>query len=159
MMKVQLLVASIALTGCIATVPPAVAPARSATTVSASFERTWTAAVDVFADKNVGIRTIDKSSGLIVGDPVRVTMEDEMKPHSLADCGGNDVLSVRRYNQPKTATYNVRVRGDSTRSTVLVTVRWTGQVGKSSDEVDCTSRGVWEGGFETAIAKKAENKP
>jgi hypothetical protein len=152
---IALLFASIA--GCISTVPPApqLAP-RTATTVAAPFGKTWTAVVDVFADKNVGIRTIDRSSGLIVADPVTVSEEGRNSPHSLADCGSTTFASVQTYNQPTSAIYNVRVRGDSTSSTVLVTLRYVGHKGTSTDVIDCASKGTWESAFETAAKVKAE---
>ncbi len=122
---------------------------RTPVPVAAAFAKTWEAGVDVFADKNIGIRTLDRSSGLIVADPVSVPIKtrNPRTPLELADCGRNE---FGYYEQPTNATYNVRVRGDSVRSTVLVTVRWM------SIQTTCTSTGVWEREFEKLVKEKAE---
>jgi hypothetical protein len=126
--------------------------------VAAPFAKTWTAVVDVFADKNIGIRTIDRSSGLVVADPVTVASEDNKHTHSLADCGEVKMGTLATFNQPASAVYNVRVRGDSITSTVLVTIHYTGHQGGSTITLDCSSTGAWEASFETAAKAKAETR-
>ena len=153
------LVVLVATAACVAPLPPPAPQLRPAATVNGSFGRTWQAAVDVFADKNIGIRTIDRSSGLIVADPVSVPADARAgfnQPNPLADCG-KDMLA--HYPPPSSAAYNVRVRGDSSTSTVLVTVRWiTTYSNLAAKEVVCASRGVWEGEFEAAVKSKAERR-
>lgn len=142
---------------CVPPVPPPAPQVRPAALVTASFGKTWQAAVDVFADKNVGIRTIDRSSGLIVADPVLVPVDARggfSLPNPLADCG-RDMLG--HFPPPSSAVYNVRVKGDSSTSTVLVTVRWiTVHSNLAAQEVVCATKGVWEGAFEKAVMEKAE---
>lgn len=139
------------LAGCATAIPPATAIERVAAPVAAPFAKTWEASVDAFADKNIGVRTIDRSSGLIVADPVALPFlsRNPRTPLALADCGRNE---FGYYEQPANATYNVRVRGDSVRSTVLVTVRWT-----MMSSTVCTSTGVWEREFEKLVKAKAES--
>lgn len=162
-MRIQsliLTVSAFAMTGgCYRTVPPAPATLRAGTPVAAPFARTWLAAVDAFADKNMGIRTIDRSSGLIVADPVDVPANDA---GTLADCGAAIVGDIREAIRPTSATYNVRVRAtaDSTSSIVLVTVRFvhvaTSPYGTAA--ADCSSTGAWETAFESAVKAKAETR-
>ena len=148
------LAALVAIVGCIPPVPPATPIARPPVPVAAPFAKTWEASVDVFADKNIGVRTIDRSSGLIVADPVTVPIkfQNPKTPIEVADCG----QSYGRYEQPTNATYNVRVRGDTVGSTVLVTVRWVIAETSISREIACTSTGVWEREFEKLVKEKAE---
>ena len=122
---------------------------RAATDVNASFDRTWNAVIDVFAERNIPIATIDKSSGFVattalgVADPKETTQQ-------WADCG----------NLPATrATYNVLVRGTGDHSTVKVTVKWVawrslGMFGDDSRE--CVTRHVWEAAVESEVKKRAE---
>ncbi len=153
-----LLVLSLAACVFVPAIPPAPAPVRLWSPVSAPFAETWMAAVDAFADKNIGIRTIDRSSGLIVADPVSVPApvgaEATRTPSTLADCG-RDILGM--YDFPTSAVYNVRVRGDSLSSTVLVSVRWV-HVLLTLPETVCASSGLWETAFEKAIKDKAEGR-
>lgn len=135
--------------------PPQSAPlVRTGTTVQSSFTKTWDAVIDLFADRNIPIRTIDRSSGLIATDVLSATGADK----TWADCGS----AMQGIVVPDKATYNVLVRGDSSHSTVKVTVRWVGtasSLGPSYTPVDCVSRGVWETEFEQAVTKKAEGRP
>lgn len=63
-------------------VPPAPAPARSATPVRASFEKTGSAAIDQFADNNVPIATIEKASGIIATARLGVELQEfPFDPH------------------------------------------------------------------------------
>lgn len=142
--------AFLALAGC-TTIPPAPAPTRAPSPVAASFDRTWSAAVDIFAEKNIGIRTIDRASGLIVGDPMSVEGKNTTTPYEFADCG-QDMFEGHPW--PTVAIYNVRVKGDTAASTILVSVRWLRQLGGES--LTCTSKGVWESQFEESVRTRAQ---
>lgn len=126
--------------------PQTAAPQRVATPVNASSGKTWDAVIDMFAERNIPIRNMERASGLIVAEPMRVTLQDGVK---WADCGGdgfgNKVAADR-------ATYNVLVRGDSTRATVRTTVLWE----SSTDRYTCTTKGVWEQDFESLVKARAE---
>jgi hypothetical protein len=137
--------------GCVT--PPSTAPTpRTAMSVNAPFAKTWNAVIDVFSDRNIPIRTIDRTSGLIATDKLSVPAQQGVK---WADCGKNNGEAV----PPQLAVYNVLVRGDSTQSTVKVTVAWTSVVtpmGGNAQGVDCVTHGVWESDLENTVRAKAE---
>jgi hypothetical protein len=130
-----------AVPGC-ATMPPAQVE-RPVTSVSASFGRTWDAVIDAFAAKNIPIKTMERASGFISADAASVFPVDAA---GWADCG--KALGVRFF--ANRASYNVTVRGDSTRSTVRVTATW------SANSTQCTSTGVWESERESDVRSRAE---
>lgn len=152
----------ILLGGCSVTyVPPEVSPTpRVGTEVAASFGKTWDAVIDVFSERNIGIKTLDRSSGLVVAETSRVPRENEKE---WADCGtipGAHPKSLAAAALvAKTAQYNILVRGDSTRATVKATVQF-----KNPDLVmwaktdECQSRGVWEKAAEEQISARAQRK-
>lgn len=126
-------------------------------TVNAPFAKTWEAAVDVFAERNISIKTLDRASGLIVAEAVKVGSRNS----NLADCG-KDAMGIAQY--PTDATWNLLIRGDSLRSTVKANVRFI-RVGMSraalSTETvteECSTRGVWETEFEQQLKVSAEAK-
>jgi hypothetical protein len=129
-------------------------PRTSITEVAAPFGRTWDAVIDDFASRNVPIKTIDRSSGLIVAEALSVGADGA----EYADCGG-DMMGIKLF--PTAATYNVLVRGDTVKSTVRATVRWirTGMArGLRTDTVteECSTKAVWEPAFEARIRSAAE---
>lgn len=126
--------------------PTLVPTPRAGTPVKASFGRTWSAAVDVVAERSATVRTIDRPSGLIIaGD---IVLGDSTS--RWADCGHNSDGPF----PPVRMTYNVVVRGDSTSSNIKINAFWAstllGPVG------DCVSRGVWEAQIEAMVKAKAE---
>jgi len=145
---------SFAVTGCagVWTPPePLVAP-RQPMRVEAPFARTWDAAIDVFADRTIPIRTIDRASGLIVAEPTKV----EAGQAELADCG---LSPIGIEYAPTDANWNLIVRSDSTHSTVKATVRFLAvSQGVGATSIECTSRGVWETQLEERIKAAAEAK-
>lgn len=108
----------------------------------ASYDQTWAAVIDLFAAGSIPIRTMEKASGLIVAEPLRVDLATSQR---FADCGGGPVgpMAAQR------ATYNVRVTGDSTASLVRVTAVF------SNDVRQCTSLGVFEREMQDAILLRA----
>jgi hypothetical protein len=108
---------------------------------------TWDAVIDLFATRNIPIRTIERASGIIATEGLRVEPEDGAK---WADCGQYGNFQYR----PTTAIYNVLVRGDSTSSTVRTTVRWSYITLKVN--FDCTSSHEWERGLEQDVRTRAE---
>lgn len=148
---------ALAITSCHSAPPPPPTP-REATSVSASFGKTWDAAIDVFGERDLSIRTIDRSSGLLI--PSDYLFPDTERRSQYANCGkafGNDIL-------PTVAHFNVIVRGDSSRATVRVrafydhskSVRLSGDVQR--DVGSCTSTGQFETELESAIAARAEGR-
>jgi len=126
--------------------PTLVPTPRAGTPVKASFGRTWTAAVDIVAERSATVRTIDRPSGLIIaGD---IVLGDSST--RWADCGHNPDGPF----PPARMTYNVVVRGDSTSANIKINAFWAstllGPVG------DCVSRGVWEAQTEALVKSRAE---
>ena len=120
---------------------------REATGVSASAGHTWDAVIEQFAARNIPIRTIERVSGLIVTDELSVGGEGA----SWADCGRTAGLQ----GPPTHATYNVLVRGDSSTSTVKVTVRWSLYLSPAGN-VECFTTNEWEQAFEGEVKARAE---
>lgn len=145
MRLVRLSFLALALAGCYRA-PQPLAP-RTATPVATSFDRTWNALIDVFAGRNIPIKTIDRASGLLVGERSIVRLGESPK---LADCG-SDAMGVSRFAQ--LADYNVLVRGDSTQATVKATVRY-----RTHDLRECVSKGTWEEAFEQEVKRIAEGR-
>ncbi|HZE74909.1 MAG TPA: hypothetical protein VE091_06340 [Gemmatimonadales bacterium] len=137
----------LAVTGCAQFTPPAPATPREATPVAASFGRTWDAVIDEFADRNIPIRTIERASGLIATEQLTISYNASTE----ADCGQVGGYPSRA---PTHAVYNVLVRGDSTRSTVKVTMRWMYIAPKTS--IECSTRYKWEKAFEETARLRAQ---
>jgi hypothetical protein len=123
--------------------------------VSAPFAVTWSAAVDVFAESTVPIETIDRASGLLV--PASGIYFGGKNDSTYADCGSALQPSYERtiYQPviPTMARYNVRIKGDSSRSTVVVNAVYL------FDAIPCVSRGKLETQFEQAIKARSERRP
>ena len=149
--KIALCAAMLGLVACAHPNPPAPPAPVPTMAVNASFGRTWDAAIDVFAAQNVPIQTLDRSSGLIVAQPLSIAMSDQSISTAWADCGDNG-QHVRFV--PSMAYYNVLVRGDSTHATVHVTAKWVSVGGGRT--VSCSTKGVFEINFETLVKQKAE---
>lgn len=148
--------ALICATGCVPT-PPAAPTPHNGVDIGASFGRTWDAVIDEFARNNIPIKTIDRSSGLIATDALKVGPSLA----EAADCG-KDAVAGTVY--PTDATYNALVRGDSSHATLRITVRWT-RIGKSRELGDrsivneeCSTRATWETSLEQKIKQAAEGK-
>ncbi|HEY2377614.1 MAG TPA: hypothetical protein VGH98_16665 [Gemmatimonadaceae bacterium] len=118
--------------------------------------------IDVFAARNIQIKTIDRASGLIVAERQRVS---DANPDALADCGTMSNGGAHLY--PTNAVWNVLVRGDSSSATVKATVRfaWINSAAVSALHVsetdatkECESRGVWESALEQRVKATAEAK-
>ena len=154
--RVVLTAALICTASCVPTAPAPPTP-HSGMDIGASFGRTWDAVIDEFARNNIPIKTIDRSSGLIATDALKVGPSLA----EAADCG-KDAVAGTVYATD--ATYNALVRGDSTHSTLRITVRWT-RLGKSRELADrsivneeCSTRATWETSLEQKIKQAAEAK-
>jgi hypothetical protein len=118
----------------------------------------WNAVIDEFAQDNVPIRTIDRSSGFIATDALAVAGADV----TWADCGTIKEQGGKRGTDrsvplaPTTAIYNAHVQGDTATSTVRVTITWASV--SSMAPVRCVSLGAWESGFEQNVRAKAEGE-
>lgn len=129
--------------------PPSAPPPRPDTQVNASFSRVWDAVVDRFARSSVPVKTIDRSSGLIAAESMRINGD-------LSSYGGCNVMGVRNA-PPVGAGFNVLIHGDSTRSSIVVTADWIGVDG-AGNRIGCVTTGKWEQEFEAAIKARAETQ-
>ncbi len=131
---------------------PALAPAPLApTTVTASFGKTWNAVVDLLSERNIPVKTMDRSSGFVAAEVSSVS-NDELRKLSRG-CTGF-LAAMANGGDPPTgiARYNILVRGDSTSSTVKVTARFTGPQG------DCATQNTFEAPFQREVKARAEAK-
>jgi hypothetical protein len=104
-------------------------------TLEASFDDTWAALIDVFADRSWPIQNMAKDSGLITTDWMKVD-------DSFADCGGSGIASTHG----TFVRFNVRVKGAaSTEVTVNATFREERSFDGQHRLADCESKGVVEG--------------
>lgn len=136
--------------------PPAAPVPRQGTPVTASFGRTWDAVIDVFAERNIPIRTIERSSGFIATENLKTPYEPRSakdRRDVKADCGHEGALVYT----PTHAVYNIVVRGDSAHATVRATVAWVSIVDALKGETyECSTTGLWEGRVEADIRDRAE---
>jgi hypothetical protein len=144
--QLGLLVGAVLSSACSAYKPPAPPAPRDATDVAASMGNTWDAVIDMFAARNIPIRTIERASGIIATDQLSVGEEGR----GWADCGQNNGTTLA----PDAAIYNVLVRGDSTSAVVKATVRWTRTIASST--IECSTSHIWERELETAVKTQAQ---
>jgi hypothetical protein len=127
---------------------PAPSP-QADTIVNASFATTWAAVLDRFAQSNIPIKAIDRSSGLITAEATR--LDDSGRQYG--NCNRMGIAIV----PPDGATFNVLVKGDSIRSFVRATADWIGHNSKGL-RLSCVTSGKWEQEFESAIKDQAESR-
>ena len=144
--QLGLLVCAVLSSACSAYKPPGPPTPREATEVAASMGSTWDAVIDMFAARNIPIRTIERASGIIATEQLSVSDEGQ----DWADCGQHNGTRL----PPDAATYNVLVRGDSTSAVVKATVRWTRVNGSSV--IECSTSHRWERELETAVQARAQ---
>jgi len=171
--KPVLTIVTLLLTGCLSAYeyrpPTIVAPVREVT-IAVPFENTWQALIDVFAQNQIPIRTIDRSSGLLVADPLRFNLRNFSSSYTgkmgslvtsdylYADCGN---ASTVKYN-PTFARFNaqVRQRGDSSVLRVNVSYEWTPgtdferSIESQVERKVCISTGKWESEIIDAIVSR-----
>ena len=124
--------------------PPA---PRDATQVRGSSGQTWDAVLDLFAAKDIPIRTSERAFGFVATEDLPVGTEGR----SWADCGTLNAVHLG----PEHAIYNVLVRGDSVSSSVKATVRWTYLAAKRG-LIECSTSHVWEEEFEALVKAHTE---
>lgn len=126
----------------------ATAPGRHAVKktiyVKASYDDTWTAVIDVFADRSWPIQNMAKDSGLITTDWMKA---DE----GFADCGGSG-LAIEHGTYVR---FNVRVKAaESTEVTVNATFRQDRSLDDAHHFADCETKGVVEQLIHTEVEKR-----
>lgn len=146
-----ILTVGLTLAGC-ATMPK-IYDVQSDRTFNASFDDTWDAVIEYFAENNIPIRTIEKDSGVIYAEQMFATGYD-VSFLDYADCGGLALADSRR------AQFNVLVREASDVTTrVRVTTEFVearrdfwGQ----SISVVCNSTGAMEDAVLTSVQIRLE---
>ncbi|HET9041010.1 MAG TPA: hypothetical protein VFN40_12610 [Gemmatimonadales bacterium] len=116
--------------------------------MAAGAGETWDAVVDLFAARNIPIRTIERASGLVAAEELSLGGEGS----EWADCGRLNGSPL----YPNRAIYNVLVRGDSAGSSVKATVRWV-YLNSDRRAVECSTTHAWEEAFEAEVRSRAES--
>jgi hypothetical protein len=122
---------------------------REPTSVAAPIGTTWDAVTGVFAAHHLPIQFSDRSAGLLTTSRVDIPLRDQ---EGMADCGkvaGTAVPATRVF-------YRAAVQGDSVRSSVRVTARWT--TGEEASTDGCASTGRMESRLEAEVKKRAEGR-
>lgn len=102
-------------------------------TVDMPFEKTWSKVVDIFAERGISIKLIDKSSGIIVSAPTRLSTTYELKKGGLKDPDAFIVVPViydpnagKRGTYYQTDSYRgevtVRIKDETSKCTVIVNI-------------------------------------
>lgn len=120
--------------------------------MAAPFDPTWDAVIDVFADRNWAITNMEKASGLITTDWMRLSSEDR-----FADCGGSGLASV----VTREIRFNVLVRGKGPAATVTVnaTFRELRSFDGREGYVDCESTGAVERLIHQLVDERLASRP
>jgi hypothetical protein len=118
--------------------------------VNAPFDRTWTAAIDVFAKWNIAVPNQDRKAGMMASVGVLVTGADT----AWADCGRTQGGDQGRPQLPNVGRYVATIKGDSVASSIQVTPTWVS--GSGAIVKECISRGIWESQFERDVKAQAE---
>lgn len=138
--------------------PPAEPAPRTGKVIDVSFDKAWNAVIDVFAEKNISIKTLDRSSGLIVAERGSISSNQYLNPDIVnwSDCGGFSP-TMRVY--ANRVGYNILVRGDSVRSTIKANFVFEHiGTGQYSSDFECVSKGVLEDVWEERISQIALTK-
>jgi hypothetical protein len=134
MKPVSIIVAVILLQGCLSMnlAPPQRKEIERSRTYAMDFDKTWTRAVDWFADHNVSIEKIEKTSGLLTAKYLLETND------TYLDCGQMDIKgAVEKPTIKRLGSLNVTVRSASHTATV-VNVNFFG-------DFDLRVRDPWDG--------------
>ena len=128
---------------------------------SKSFEETWSKLIDLFAQKGLSIKIIDKSSGLITSEKTSFlssfTYEDALgkpiNPNAFVVSAKTSFMGTAYPPQSLTGEWNVRIKQGDGKTIINVNlVNLTGQYvmaatrygGQTTGEIDAKSTGVFE---------------
>lgn len=116
-------------------------------TVHGDFESTWSALIDVFSDHSWDIDKIDKSSGIITTDWMKLDNDGA----AYADCGSSIATTVGTQ-----VRFNVRVKDDDDRTSVTVNAKFRqGRTfADSSTIINCESLGAVEALIQREVANR-----
>jgi hypothetical protein len=141
------------LASCAAPALKATKPIRSNIVFDANFDKTWSAVVESFAERNISVKQMEKASGYIEAEALAV-------PEAWADWGRLTTMSSRVMNP--TARFNVFVKATGKKQTAFkLTCNFhaTEDVRRSADEPETrpltgVSTGIFEDMLYEAIASK-----
>jgi hypothetical protein len=141
------LVAMLALASC--ATAPQVHQFQKSWTMPCSFDKAWSATVELFAERGWPIATLEKDSGLIVSDWVSLGPQDR-----YTDCGSPGLAIPLR----REARFNVFIRPGETGPslTINTTFRELRSFDQQTFYRDCTSTGALESELEAQILAKAQ---
>jgi hypothetical protein len=153
-MKRTLLATAMLAAGCVASSPPGTYAVEKSRAYAADFDTTWSAVMQFLSEQNWSIKKIEKASGIIAFEPLKV---DE----SQCDCGrGGWAAGV----ESREAYLGLFVHHDSpTQTTVTANVSMKGLTSTAAlignDEtkyywIDCASNGALERMLLDGIAAK-----
>ena len=136
---------------------------RRQTDVSAPFEKTWLAVLAQFAERKIPVAKVDEKKGVIISKTMTAGTRRCASGGVCADttyysCGSTTGIAGHVDYPAQTVSYEARVRGDSTKSTMSVTATYTLDLidGRSHVQHDCDSQGRFERDMETAVKLIAE---
>lgn len=114
---------------------------------SVTFDQAWSATVQVFAENQWSIQTLEKDSGIIVSEWLGLGRDK-----TFCDCGQSG-LSIRKGCQVK---FNVFINNDDQSPTITINAKFREL--RSFDYqtywVDCNSKGVIEESVRSSIFSK-----
>lgn len=120
-------------------------------TVQSSYDKTWSATVQLFAEHGWPISTLEKDSGIIVSDWVRLNAAEAAE---FADSGNSGLAYVRS----REAKFNVFIQdaGSSPSLTVNTSFREQRSFDTQVWYQECTSLGVLEAKVYGEIVSRVE---
>ena len=128
--------------GCAKTLPPP--PPQPKATLSSSFDEAWESVIDLFAEEGWGISVIEKDSGVITSEDLKVATDHEYS--KAAECQDMCWLCAELY---KTVQLRFFVRKKSeTKTDLIVNSFWKKRdcdiYGISCQWMECVSSGQVE---------------
>ncbi len=114
--------------------------------VTATYDQTWTAVIDLFSERQWPIENMAKDSGLITTDWLRLGSEGDR----YADCGNKAPLADDRETLVR---FNVRVKEEDGATSVAVNAALRRI--RSNGTIDCYSTGVVEEIIHSEIEERA----
>jgi hypothetical protein len=148
MKKLTLILAILVFSSC-ATVPPGIFTFESSKMYNKNFDVVWEKIIALFAEKNISIKTLEKSSGIVVAEDTSVPFNrvpgSTKIESNFCDCGAPGGFNYYRELQGR---FNVFVRKVGTEQTsVQINTTYRASVFQGQAFIrwlDCNSKGFLE---------------